>query len=192
VEWSPCAPHPQTQATEGCGICALSGNSCRLHPLCMAATWPPFVWSMRTSTVSTAQARSRDPVRRCPTGAHHAPERAGWNQRRPHIPKTGWIGQPVTVNGFTATPYNVLAVNQVAQVRPPNLWNLDLRLAKNFKIGGGSVVLGRRGVQRPQRQYRPLSQPERQLDSVQPTGRDPRPAHSTSRCAVDVLTSETR
>jgi len=37
---------------------------------------------------------------------------------------------------------NMLAVNQVDQVRLPNLWNLDLRLAKNFKIGSGTVVVG--------------------------------------------------
>jgi hypothetical protein len=35
---------------------------------------------------------------------------------------------------------NVLAVSKVDQTRLPNLWNLDLRLAKNFKAGGLNVI----------------------------------------------------
>jgi hypothetical protein len=37
---------------------------------------------------------------------------------------------------------NVLAVGDTDQVRLPNLWNLDLRLAKNIKFGGANLVLG--------------------------------------------------
>ena len=35
----------------------------------------------------------------------------------------------------------VLAVNEVDDVRLPNLWNLDLRLAKNFKFGRTNMIL---------------------------------------------------
>jgi hypothetical protein len=37
---------------------------------------------------------------------------------------------------------NVLAVGETDAVRLPNLWNLDLRLAKNFKLGGANLVIG--------------------------------------------------
>jgi hypothetical protein len=36
---------------------------------------------------------------------------------------------------------NVLAVEKVDQFRYPNVWNLDLRLAKNFRLGGASLVI---------------------------------------------------
>jgi hypothetical protein len=37
---------------------------------------------------------------------------------------------------------NVLAVSETDQVRLPSLWNLDLRLAKNFKMGGANLMVG--------------------------------------------------
>jgi Carboxypeptidase regulatory-like domain len=37
---------------------------------------------------------------------------------------------------------NVLAVNEADDIRLPNLWNLDLRLAKNLRVGATSLVLG--------------------------------------------------
>jgi hypothetical protein len=37
---------------------------------------------------------------------------------------------------------NVLAVSEADQVRLPSLWNLDLRLAKNFKLRGATLVIG--------------------------------------------------
>jgi hypothetical protein len=37
---------------------------------------------------------------------------------------------------------NVLAVGETDAVRLPNLWNLDLRLAKNFKFRGANLMLG--------------------------------------------------
>jgi hypothetical protein len=36
---------------------------------------------------------------------------------------------------------NVLAVSEVDDVRLPSLWNLDARLAKNFKFGRTNVIL---------------------------------------------------
>jgi hypothetical protein len=37
---------------------------------------------------------------------------------------------------------NVLAVGETDQIRLANLWNLDLRLAKNFKLGGANLMVG--------------------------------------------------
>ena len=37
---------------------------------------------------------------------------------------------------------NVLGVGETDQVRLPDLWNLDLRLAKNFKLRGANLMIG--------------------------------------------------
>lgn len=46
----------------------------------------------------------------------------------------------INTGAFEGTT-NVLAVPEVDAVRLPNLWDVDLRLAKNFKIGGSNATL---------------------------------------------------
>ena len=75
------------------------------------------------------------------------------------------------------------------QIRLPDLWNVDLRLAKNFKFGGGrtNVTLSAEMFNVLNSSTRAEPHRRRGLVHVQPAGRDPGAAHRPFRRAARVL-----
>ena len=75
-----------------------------------------------------------------------------------------------------STTRYLIQINQLDTYRYDNVYELDLRLAKTFPIGGFSVTPGRRALQRGQRQHGPPALPEDRTT----TGRRPEPSRRTT------------
>ncbi len=88
--------------------------------------------------------------------------------------------------------FSGIATPGIDAVRTPDVWNFDLRLAKNFRLSRGRYAQPDRGpLQRVQRQHRARAHRQRRW-RFQRDQRDPGPAHRPLRSASGLLASSSR